>query len=332
VSTPLDTQFAGVEVQATVADNLLQRDFIRRPELGVTLESQIVIAIGLALALLVGRLGIAWGAVAAVCWLLALWGGAFWLISTRGTFFSPLFPTLGLAAGFGAVAAAWFALEHRRADRAVHDRATSQRLMVQSLLSLTSVRDAETGKHSRRTQRYTRVLAERLASHPNFSHFLTAHNIELLSSLAPLHDIGKVGVPDHLLNKPGDLTADELAEMRKHPAHGRDVIVNAQHDAGVRDDVILSMAKDIVYTHHEKWDGSGYPEGLRGTAIPIPGRVMALVDVYDAIRTRRLYRQPMSHDEAVAFIAKGRGTHFDPDVIDAFLSVSDVMRKLSAEG
>jgi CHASE2 domain-containing sensor protein len=332
VSTPLDTQFAGVEVQATVADNLLQRDFIRRPELGVTLESQIVLAIGLALALLVGRLGIAWGAIAAVCWLLMLWGGAFWLISTRGTFLSPLFPTLGLTAGFTAVAAAWFALEHRRADRAVHDKATSQRLMVQSLLSLTSVRDAETGKHSRRTQKYTRVLAKRLASNPNFSHFLTTRNIELLSSLAPLHDIGKVGVPDQLLNKPGDLTADELAEMRKHPAHGRDVIVNAQHDAGVHDDEILSMAKDIVYTHHEKWDGTGYPEGLRGTAIPIAGRVMALVDVYDAIRTRRLYRQPMGHDEAVAFIVKGRGTHFDPDVIDAFLSVSDDMRRLSAEG
>jgi CHASE2 domain-containing sensor protein len=331
VSTPLDTQFAGVEVQATVADNLLQRDFIRRPEFGVTLESQTVIGIGLALALLVGRLGIGWGGGAAVSCLLLLWGGALSLLASRGTFFSPLFPTLGLTAGFGAVAAAWFALEHRRADRAVHDKATSQRLMVQSLLSLTSVRDAETGKHSRRTQRYTRVLAERLASNANFSDFLTPQNIELLSSLAPLHDIGKVGVPDQLLNKAGDLTPEELAEMRKHPAHGRDVIVNAQHDAGVRDDAILSMAKDIVYTHHEKWDGTGYPQGLRGTAIPIAGRVMAIVDVYDAIRTRRLYRQPMSHDEAVAFIVKGRGTHFDPDVIDAFVTVSDVMRKLSAE-
>ena len=186
--------------------------------------------------------------------------------------------------------------------------------MVQSLLSLTSVRDAETGKHSRRTQRYARALAEQLATHPSFSHFLTPQNIDLLSSLAPLHDIGKVGVPDQVLNKPGALTVDELVEMRKHPAYGRDVIVNAEHDAGVRDDVILAMAKDIVYTHHEKWDGTGYPEGLRGTAIPIAGRVMAVVDVYDAIRARRLYRQPMTHDDAVAFVVKGRGTHFDPDV------------------
>jgi adenylate cyclase len=332
VSTPLDTQFAGVEVQATVADNLLQKDFIRRPEYGIALEAQVMLILGLAIALLVGRLGIAWGGIFASACLVVVWAGSLSLLSTRGTFLSPLFPTLGLASGFAAIAGAWFALEHRRADRAVHGRATAQRLMVKSLLSLTTVRDAETGKHSRRTQRYTRVLAEQLATNPNFRDFLTPQNIELLSSLAPLHDIGKVGVPDHLLNKPGALTPEELAEVRKHPALGREVIVNAERDAGVHDDVTLAMAKDIVYTHHEKWDGSGYPQGLSGAAIPIPGRVMALVDVYDAILTRSLYRKPMTHDEAVKFIVKGRGTHFDPDVIDAFVKVSDVMQRLSAEG
>jgi putative two-component system response regulator len=282
--------------------------------------------------LLVGWFGIAWGALFAVSCLVALWSGAFALISMRGIFVSPLFPTLSLASGFGAVAVAWFAVEHRRANRAVHDRTSSQRLMVQSLLSLTSVRDAETGKHSRRTQRYAKALAEQLATHPNFNRFLTPQNIDLLSSLAPLHDIGKVGVPDHVLNKPGALTADELVEMQRHPAYGRDVIVNAERDAGVRDDVILAMAKDIVHTHHEKWDGTGYPQGLRGTSIPIAGRVMAVVDVYDAIRSRRVYRQPMAHDDAVAFMVKGRGTHFDPDVIDAFVKISDTLRGFSEEG
>jgi putative two-component system response regulator len=198
-------------------------------------------------------------------------------------------------------------------------------------LSLTEVRDKETGKHSRRTQRYAKLLAEQLSKHPSFRDFLTPPTIDLLSSLAPLHDIGKVGIPDQLLNKPGDLTVEELAEMRKHPTYGRDVIVHAERDVGVRDDVILAMAKDIVYTHHEKWDGTGYPQGLRGTDIPIAGRLMAIVDVYDAILTRRLYRKPMSHDDAVAFIVKGRGTHFDPDVIDAFVKVSDVLRGLSAD-
>jgi CHASE2 domain-containing sensor protein len=332
VSTPLDTLFAGVEVQATVADNLLRQDFIHRPEYGVTLETQVVLLLGIFAALLVSRFGIMWGALGAATTLAAVWAGTFSLMSTGGIFVSPLFPTLALTGALAAMAIAWFALEHRRADRAVLDRTTSQRLMVQSLLSLTEVRDSETGKHSRRTERYARLLAEQLATHPNFSRFLTPQNIDLLSSLAPLHDIGKVGVPDQLLNKQGALTVEELAEMRKHPSHGRDVILHAEQDVGVTDDVILAMAKDIVYTHHEKWDGTGYPQGLRGTEIPIVGRLMAIVDVYDATTTRRLYRQPMSHDEAVAFIVKGRGTHFDPDVIDAFVKVSEVLEELSSDG
>ena len=331
VATPLDTLFAGVEVQATVADNLLQQDFIRRPEPGVTLETQVVLALGITAVLLIGRFGIVWGSVATAMCLGLAWAGAIMLMSGRGIFLSPLYPTLGLSFSLAVIAVTWFALEHRRADRAVVDRTKSQKLMVQSLLSLTTVRDAETGKHSRRTQRYTRILAEELATHPKFAQFLTPQNIELLSSLAPLHDIGKVGVPDQVLNKPGELTTEELVEMRKHPAHGRDVIENAERDVGVRDDVILAMAKDIVYTHHEKWDGTGYPQGLRGTEIPIAGRVMALVDVYDAIRTRRLYRKPMTQEEAVAFIVNRRGTHFDPDVIDAFVNVTAKLARLSMD-
>ena len=153
----------------------------------------------------------------------------------------------------------------------------------------------------------------------------------VLASLAPLHDIGKVGVPDRVLNKPGHLTPEELAEMRRHPRYGRDVIENAERAAGVKDDVALSIAKDIVYTHHEWWDGSGYPEGLSGTAIPIPGRVMAVVDVYDAIITRRLYQTPMSNDEAIAHIVQSRGTHFDPAVVDAFVNVAPRLHLLSQE-
>jgi adenylate cyclase len=330
VTTPVDTLFAGVEVQATVADNLLQRDFIRRPEFGVALEAQVVLALGIVMALLVGRLGLGWGALAVAACVAALWGGAIALFSAKGIFLSPLFPTLGMGSALAGMTAARFTIERRRADEAGHDKVTSQRLMVQALLSLTAVRDAETGRHSRRTQRYGRLLAERLATHPQFSSYLTPDRIDLFASLAPLHDIGKVGVPDRLLNKPGPLTAEEMVEMRKHPAHGRDVIVNAEHDVGTRDDVILGLAKDIVYTHHEKWDGTGYPQGLRGSEIPIAGRVMAVVDVYDAVITRSLYRHPMSHEEAVALIVAGKGTHFDPAVVDAFLQVSREFERLSS--
>ena len=119
----------------------------------------------------------------------------------------------------------------------------------------------------------------------------------------------------------GALTAAEQVEMRKHPALGRDVILNAEARVGVRDDATLEMAKDIVYTHHERWDGTGYPRRLRGTEIPIEGRVMAVVDVYDATTTRTLYRPPMSHDDAVKFIVDRTATHFDPAVVEAFLRV-----------
>jgi response regulator RpfG family c-di-GMP phosphodiesterase len=253
------------------------------------------------------------------------------LISTTGAFLSPLFPTLGLTLGFLAMAAARFTIERSRANQAGKDRTTSQRLMVQTLLSLTEVRDAETGRHSRRTQEYTRILAQQLSGNPHYGTYLTPERIDLLASLAPLHDIGKVGIPDRLLKKPGALTAEELTEMRRHPAHGRDVIVRAERDANAHDDVILGLAKEIVYTHHEKWDGSGYPEGLRGEAIPVAGRLMALVDVYDAVTTRALYRQPMSHDDAVRFIISASGTHFDPAVVDAFLKVADRLRHFASE-
>ncbi|HSC26444.1 MAG TPA: HD domain-containing phosphohydrolase, partial [Vicinamibacterales bacterium] len=329
VSTPFDTQFAGVEVQATVADNLLQQDYIRRTEYGPAIETHVVIGLGLVAALLVRRFGLASGALGAAACLVGLWFGAAWLLSSAGVFLSPLFPTMGLTGALATITAVRFTIERRRADREGEEKETSQKLMVRTLLRLTETRDAETGRHSRRTQQYTRVLAEELARNPRFRKYLTPERIDLLSSLAPLHDIGKVGVPDHLLQKPGQLTAEELLEMQKHPVYGRDVIARAEHDVGVHDHAILEMAKDIVYTHHEKWDGTGYPQGLSGTGIPIPGRVMAVVDVYDACTTRTLYRPSLSHDDAVAFIVRGRGTHFDPDVVDAFVKVSAVVREVS---
>ncbi len=322
VATPLDTLFAGVEVQATVVDNLLQQDFIRRSPPGATLESLSVLILGIAIVLLVAHTGMVPGIVVGAGAIAAIWWGEARLLSTQGVFVSPFGPTLGLLASLAVMTLANFTVERGRAESASRETVATQRLMVQALLSLTETRDAETGRHSRRTQQYARLLAEQLAARPDFHTYLTAERIDLLSSLAPLHDIGKVGIPDHILNKPSALTDDELAEMRKHPALGRDVILKAEARVGVRDDTTLAMAKDIVYTHHERWDGTGYPQGLRGADIPVAGRVMALVDVYDAVRARSLYRRCLSHEETVQLIEKGRGTHFDPAVVDAFLNVS----------
>ena len=331
VATPLDTLFAGVEVQATVADNLLQRDFIRRPAVGATLESMTALILGIANVLLVAQAGIVAGIVGTGAGVAALWWGEAWLLSNRGVFVSPLGPTIGVLGSLAVMTLAKFMVERGRANTASRETVTSQRLMVQTLLSLTEVRDAETGRHSRRTQQYARLLAEQLSTQPDFRAHLTAERIDLLSSLAPLHDIGKVGIPDHVLNKPGPLTADELVEMRRHPELGREVILKAEARVGVRDDVTLAMAKDIVYTHHERWDGTGYPQGLRGTDIPVAGRVMALVDVYDAVRARSLYQRCLSHEDTVQLIVKGRGTHFDPAVVEAFLNVSARFESVSDE-
>jgi hypothetical protein len=322
VATPFDTLFTGVEVQATVADNLLRQDSIRRPESAVALEAQAALFVGVAFALLVGRAGLFWGSLGGVACLTFVWSAAVWLVSTRGVFLSPLFPTVGLVCSLGPMTVAKLLTEGRRAEWEGHEKAISQQLMVQTLLSLTEVRDEDTGRHSRRTQRLARLLAEQLAPHPMFRDYLTPQRIDLLARLAPLHDIGKVGVPDRLLHKPGALTGAEREEMKTHPARGYDVIVRAERDVGARGDTILAMAKEIVYTHHERWDGSGYPQGLHGVQIPIPGRLIALVDVYDALVSKRVYRDALSPDEAVQIIVQGRGTHFDPAVVDAFLKVA----------
>lgn len=332
VTTPLDTMFTGVEVQATVADNLLQQDFFHRPEHTVQLEMGALLALGVLVALLAGRFGMLWAGAAAAALLAGVWSGAVWLLSTHGTLLSPLFPSIGLGGALALMTVAGFAAERRRADQAGAENVTSRRLMIESLLSLTEIRDAETGRHSRRIQDLTRVLATELARRPGFRDYLTPERVELLSTLGPLHDIGKVGIADDLLHKPGALSETEMAEMRRHPEYGRDVILKAQREARVVDDEALTTAKDITYTHHERWDGRGYPQGLRETAIPVAGRVIAIVDAYDALRSRRPYSEPVTHDQAVAALVGRRGTHFDPAVVDAFVAVAEQFRRIAEAG
>ena len=331
VATPLDTLFAGVEVQATVADNLLQQDFNSRSELGTILEGMVAVVLGLAVTFLVASKRTLAGVLGGGIGVAVLWYSSVWVLSTTGVFISPIVPTIGAMATLGIMMLVHFAVERGRADTAGREKTNAQQLMVQTLLSLTETRDAETGRHSRRTQQYVRLLAEQLSTHSEFQDYLTPERIDLVSSLAPLHDIGKVGVPDHILNKPGPLTPEELAEMQRHPQYGYDVILKAEGRVGVRDDAILAVAKDIVYTHHERWDGTGYPRRLRGAEIPVEGRVMAVVDVYDAITTRTLYRPTISHDDAVKFIVERGATHFDPAVVAAFVDVAPRFKIVSAE-
>ena len=206
-----------------------------------------------------------------------------------------------------------------------------QDVTIHAMASLAETRDNETGNHIRRTQNYVRVLAEKLRHHPRFSHFLDDDKIiELLYKSAPLHDIGKVGIPDKILLKPGRFEPEEFEVMKQHPALGRSAILNAEYELGL-EVPFLKYAKEIAYAHQEKWDGSGYPLGLAGDNIPISARLMAVADVYDALISRRVYKEGMTHEQAVQLIIEGRGKHFDPDITDAFLALQDDFIAIAAK-
>jgi putative two-component system response regulator len=214
-------------------------------------------------------------------------------------------------------------------SRRTQELAAIQDVTILVMASLAETRDSDTGNHIRRTQHYVRVLAQKLQNHPRFGYFLSDQTIDLLFKSAPLHDIGKVGIPDRILLKPGRFTPDEFEIMKTHTTLGRAAILAAEKQLGMEVE-FLSHAKDIAYYHQEKWDGSGYPEGLQGDAIPISARLMAVADVYDALISRRVYKEGMAHDKAVAIIREGRGNHFDPDMVDAFLELEDAFRAIAA--
>ena len=214
---------------------------------------------------------------------------------------------------------AW--LEAEVARRMVENE-TIQTVSIRALAHLAEIRDPETGNHIHRTQNYIRALAVRLSNHPRFVDFLSERNIELLVKSAPLHDIGKVGVPDLILLKPGPLTPAEWEIMKTHAKLGSDAIELAEEDAD-QPVAFLTLAKEIAHWHHEKWDGSGYPDGLAGESIPIAARLMALADVFDALITRRPYKEAMPFEQAREIIVAGCGRHFDPDMAKAFVEIYD---------
>lgn len=214
-------------------------------------------------------------------------------------------------------------------QRRSRELAAIQDVTVLAMASLAETRDSDTGNHIRRTQFYVRTLAEQLRHHPKFAGQLDDRTIDLLFKSAPLHDIGKVGIPDRILLKPGRYTPEEFEIMKMHPTLGRDAIAKAEQQLGLEVD-FLRLAKEIAYSHQEKWDGSGYPLGLTGEQIPLSARLMALADVYDALISRRIYKEPMSHEAAAAIIREGRGSHFDPDVVDAFMAVEHQFQEIAA--
>jgi adenylate cyclase len=327
-TSPLEAAQPGVEIHATIIDNLLAGDPIALPRWARGLQFLLVLLPGFLLTALLARERAIWGLAAVIPSIAGIWLGSYWLLAHRQVFLSPVLPAATLALVFALLTS----LRFLKADREMRERtrklALTQDAIIQSLAALADTRHHETGGHIQRTRHYMRVLSLRLRDHPRFRHYLDDATVDLLFRLAPLHDIGKVGVPDQILLKPDRLTPEEYEEMKRHTLHGSQTIRLAKNFLG--EDSFLQMADEIALTHHERWDGEGYPGGLKGEAIPIPGRFMAVADAYDAIISGRGYAQAYPHEEAARILLAERGTHFDPDVVDAFLEVQEEFRRIAA--
>ena len=200
---------------------------------------------------------------------------------------------------------------------------------VWAIASLAEWRDEEDPSHLRRIQHIVLALARRLQGNPRFADELAEANMPLLFKAAPLHDIGKVRIPDAILLKPGRLTPDEYAIMKLHTVHGRDAIAAVERELGFSN-TFLRFAREITYSHQERYDGSGYPQGLAGDAIPVSARLVAVADVYDALVSERVYRPAFTHETAIELIRQGSGEQFDPDVVDALLAAEEHIMEIAA--
>jgi len=219
----------------------------------------------------------------------------------------------------------------REVARRTNENALIRDLSLSALACLAEVRDIETGHHILRTQSFVELLAHHLAGHPDYRAALAGERLEIIVRSAPLHDIGKVGIPDSILLKPGRLTSAEFEIMKKHPVIGADAITRAMAQAANSRSgdgalpggafAFMETAREIALSHHEKWDGSGYPAGLQGRQIPVSARLMALADVFDALSSRRVYKEPLAPEDVTRIIVAERGRHFDPVIVDAFLEL-----------
>jgi adenylate cyclase len=326
-ATPFDPVFPGVEVHATIVDNILKKDFLSRPKWAEGLESLGVLVLGLLSAFILAWTGAGWSSMLLGVVGVGVWQASVWIFRNTGIFISPVLPFMVVACNFSILTFFRYWQEEQRVKERTRELAMVQEATIESMSSLTETRDPNTGGHIKRTQNYIRLLAEYLKYQPEFSTFLDDETIDLLCKSAPLHDIGKVGVSDRILLKPDKLTEEEFKEMKQHTVYGRDAILAAERKLG--NTSFLRFAREIAYTHHERWDGSGYPEGLRGGQIPVPGRLMALVDAYDALTSKRVYKSQLSHEEATQIIIEGKGSQFDPTVVDAFLEVKEDFRQTS---
>lgn len=217
----------------------------------------------------------------------------------------------------------------KTAREEMEKRNTLQGKVIEDLASVIETRDIGTGAHVKRTKRYVELLAKELKTHDKYKNVLTDKVIADIVSAAPLHDVGKIAVPDQLLLKPGKLTEEEFEKIKSHSKKGGEMIESIF--ANFADEGLLERASNIATSHHEKWNGSGYPQGLCGDSIPIEARIMAVADVFDALVSDRVYKKAIPPKEAFAIIVKDAGTHFDPEIVEALMNLKEEFVKAATE-
>jgi adenylate cyclase len=327
--TAVERDFSGLKIQSVMAQNIMDGNSVRMPVWG----GKAALLLGLLGALVFSAMFIAGCGLSTLATFCVLSGAALIAIVAMvfvrsGLFISAGVPLLVLTALLLLSFVLRFAASQRRAQRWRRQLENARQVAIESMAAVAETRDPETGAHIKRTQHYVRAIARRLQRTGHHAQTLSKEYIDLLFLSAPLHDIGKVGVPDHVLLKPGPLTADELKIMRRHAEFGRKIILSMA--AHIEGDNFLLIAGEIAATHHEKWDGSGYPDGLRGADIPLSGRIMAVADIYDALISRRCYKDPFSHERAKALMREMNETTFDPEVLHAFFAIEPEIVEIAA--
>jgi len=329
--SPLGKYLSGLEVHATIIDNILSGRFISRPDWARGVELFAVLCAGIVSTLLLSRAGFASSLLVASAGIGGLYWGAGQLLLVQGIQLSPLLPILVLTLTSSVLSLLKYGIEARKLRIRTQDLFEAQDEIIVSMSVLAETRDKETGGHIRRTQRYVGILARQLATTPAYKH-LTQTDIELLAKSAPLHDIGKVGIPDSILQKPGKLSDAEYTTMQTHTLIGAEALSRIVAGSGHPEkQTFLTYARQMTESHHERWDGKGYPHKQHGKEIPLAGRLMALADVYDALISRRVYKKAFTHAEVCDLITQQSGTQFDPDIVAAFVATNQEFFKIAQE-
>lgn len=323
VSTPLDLTFPGIEAHATLIDNALNNDLLRTANWFNQVEVFVILLLGLLITILIVSQRVT---IYSLCSLfvvsILLIIPAIFLQNLQ-LYLSPFLALINLISVFIVVTALKYYSAEKHLVAVLKSISNASLSIIDSMATVAELRDSETGGHIIRTRLYVKAMSEHLKTKEKYKRELSDDYISYIFAAAPLHDIGKVGIPDNILLKPGKLTADERVIMRTHAALGGDILKQTEEKVGASP--YLNIAIEIANCHHEKWDGSGYPMGLQAEEIPLSARIMAIADVFDALVNRRVYKEAMSFDDTIDIIKQGSGNHFDPYIVDAFLEIKEEM-------